>query len=64
MWRDDEYDEPFSRHYSPEVLVDRLGDELGLFSEARVVHMTNLESLRERWPGSRLYAYFLLECRK
>jgi SAM-dependent methyltransferase len=64
VWRDDEYDEPFSRHYSPEVLVDRLGDELGLFSEARVVHMTNLESLRERWPGSRLYAYFLLECRK
>ena len=64
VWRDDEYDEPFDRHYSPEALVDRLGDTLGLFSEARVVHMTNLESLRERWPGSRLYAYFLLECRK
>jgi len=64
VWRDDEYDEPFSRHYSPEALVDRLGDELGVFSEVRVVHMTNLESLRERWPGSRLYAYLLLECRK
>jgi SAM-dependent methyltransferase len=64
VWRDDEYDEPFARHYSPEALVDRLGDALGLFSETRVVHMTNLESLRERWPGSRLYAYFMLECRK
>jgi len=64
VWRDDEYDAPFSRHYSPEALVDRLGDALGLFSEVRVVHITNLESLRERWPESRLYAYFVLECRK
>jgi Methyltransferase domain len=64
VWRDDEYDEPFSRHYSPEALVGRLGATLGLFSQASVVHTTNLESLRERWPGSRLYAYFMLECRK
>jgi len=64
VWRDDEYDAPFARHYSPEALADRLGATLALFSEAKVVHVTNLESLRERWPGSRLYAYFLLECRK
>lgn len=64
VWRDDEYDEPFSRHYSPEALVGRLGATLGLFSKAYVVHTTNLEFVRERWPGSRLYAYFMLECSK
>lgn len=64
VWRDDEYDEPFSRHYSPEAFAGRLGDTLLLFSQVRVVHITNLESLRQRWPGSRVYAYFLLECRK
>jgi len=64
VWRDDEYDEVFSRHYSPEALVERLGGTLDLFSEARVVHVTNLDSLRERWSGSRLYSYFMLECRK
>lgn len=64
VWRDDEYDAPFSRHYSPEALADRLGDTLALFSQVRVVHMTNLESVRERWPGSRLYADFMLESRK
>jgi len=64
VWRDDGCDARFSRHYSPEALVGRLGDTFGLFSEARVVHMTNLHSLRERWPGSRVYASFVLECRK
>lgn len=64
VWRDDGVESRFSRHYSPETLVDRLSEPLGLFSQVRVMHVTNLASLRERWPGSRLYAYFVLECRK
>jgi SAM-dependent methyltransferase len=64
VWRDDEYDEPFSRHYSPEALLERLGEALGLFSDVTVVHVTNLDALRDHWPESRLYAYFMLECTK
>ncbi|MYL84665.1 glycosyltransferase [Desulfovibrio aerotolerans] len=63
LWREDDYKEPFSRHYSPEALAERvLAHCDGL--DVRLVYLENLDELRERFPGQRIYAEFLLKARK
>lgn len=59
VWREDEYDEAFSRHYSPEALADRIFSNLeGLF--ATVMYINNLDQFRIRFPGQRIYCDFNL----
>jgi SAM-dependent methyltransferase len=64
VWRDDKYDAvPFSRHYSPESLEERVIDNMGDLTY-EIIHFTNLLDLEKHFPGQRLYAYFLLKAEK
>ncbi len=64
LWRDDKYEkEPFSRHYSPDSLKGRVIDHMnGLTCE--IVHFSNLDEVRDRFPGQRIYCHFLLKAVK
>ena len=59
VWREDDYDEDFSRHYSPEALASRISSDLEGMS-AKVLYIDNLDRLRERFPGQRIYCDFTL----
>ena len=59
VWREDEYDEEFSRHYSPEALSDRIFSNLEGLS-AEVFYISNLDQFRSRFPGQRIYCDFNL----
>ena len=64
VWRDDKYEAvPFSRHYSPESLEERVIDNMGDL-KYEIIHFTNLVDLEKHFPGQRLYAYFLLKAEK
>ena len=63
VWREDEYDEAFSRHYSPEALVSRIFSNLNGLS-AKVIYIDNLEDFRCRFPGQRIYCDFNLYLEK
>jgi hypothetical protein len=64
IWRDDGHDsEPFSRHYSPDSLKQRILDNMGNL-ECEIVYFTNLEELRNEFPGQRIYCDFLLRAVK
>jgi ubiquinone/menaquinone biosynthesis C-methylase UbiE len=57
IWREDIYKSPFSRHYSPEGFVRRIGSLIRrLRGEVRFV--ANMEQLRQAYPGQRIYCYF------
>ncbi len=59
VWREDEYDEAFSRHYSPEALAGRIFANLdGL--NANVIYINNLDQIRQRFPGQHIYCDFSL----
>ena len=59
VWREDDYNEPFSRHYSPEAMADRLLPHLGGLT-AKVIYIKNLDQFRRRFPGQRIYCDFNL----
>jgi len=59
VWREDEYDEAFSRHYSPEALANRIFSNLNGLS-AKVIYISNLDQFRHRFPGQRIYCDFNL----
>jgi glycosyltransferase involved in cell wall biosynthesis len=57
VWREDDYDEDFSRHYSPEAFAARILPNLdGLTAE--VLYIKNLDEFRARFPGQRIYCDF------
>ncbi|HML73031.1 MAG TPA: glycosyltransferase [Anaerohalosphaeraceae bacterium] len=59
VWREDEYNEAFSRHYSPQAVFERLYSNLnGL--DAAIIYISNLEDLRTQFPGQRIYCDFNL----
>lgn len=60
VWRDDPWRVPFARHYSPESFVRRVWSKMAPMQERRVVHQTNLGTLREAHPGQRVYCHFML----
>ena len=59
IWREDDYNEPFSRHYSPEALANRLLPHLGGLT-AKVIYIKNLDQFRCKFPGQRIYCDFIL----
>ena len=59
VWREDEYDEAFSRHYSPEALANRIFAHLDGLS-AKIIYINNLDQFRHRFPGQRIYCDFNL----
>lgn len=58
IWRDDIYKAPFSRHYSPEGFARRI---VSLMRRIRgeIRFVSNLEQLRQAYPGQRIYCHFV-----
>jgi hypothetical protein len=59
VWRDDEYREPFSRHYSPEAFAARVLSSLPDGMRGRVLYFRNLAGIAGRFPGERIYCHFM-----
>lgn len=59
VWREDEYEEAFSRHYSPEVLAERIFSNLDGLS-GKVFYINNLEQFRQNFSGQKIYCDFNL----
>lgn len=58
LWRDDQYKEPFSRHYSPESLAERIASKMkGM--DLKILRFTNLEELSKIYLGQRIYCHFM-----
>lgn len=59
IWRDDQYqNEPFSRHYSPEIFKQRILDKISNL-HYKIVYFTNIEELEKYYPKQRIYCNFL-----
>lgn len=64
VWRDDDYVERFARHYSPDSFATRIYANLPSDTRARVLYVSNLVDLMTRYPGQRLYCFFVFHCEK
>ena len=64
IWRDDQWDnEPFSRHYSPEMLKKRIYDNINKL-KVEIIHFTNLDEIIKEYPGQRIYCNFMFKAIK
>lgn len=64
VWRDDSYKAPFSRHYSPEVLVERIFNRIPENMIGKVYFIKNLPKLMSEFKGQLIYCYFMFYCKK
>ncbi len=60
LWRDDQYKEPFSRHYSPESFVERIACQMPEM-EKKILCFKNLDTLSEHFKGQRIYCHFMFK---
>jgi len=58
VWRDDIYKEPFSRHYSPEVFVERIYSTMNKL-RGKVYFVNNISKIQQIFPNQRIYCYFI-----
>lgn len=63
VWREGEAKESFSRHYSPEAFAERIYSQIDGM-KGKIVHFTNLDQLRARYPGQSIYCHFMFYCEK
>lgn len=63
VWREDSHKGPFSRHYSPEAFAKRIYSQIEGMT-GKIVHFTNLDELRARYSGQRIYCHFMFYCEK
>ncbi|MDD2336795.1 MAG: glycosyltransferase [Geobacteraceae bacterium] len=63
VWRTDLYQAAFSRHYSAPAFVQRVGSAMRGFNY-RIIRYTNLDELRLKYPGQRIYCDFQLAAHK
>ena len=59
VWRDDEYRVLFSRHYSPEVFSSRVYSRIPDGMEVKILYFKNLDEVMKRYPGQRVYCFFM-----
>ncbi len=63
IWRDDGYQEPFSRHYSPESFKSRIIDKINSL-DYKIIYFTNLDELELHYKGQRIYCHFMFYAEK
>lgn len=64
VWREDDCtNASFSRHYSPESFADRIYSQRGVL-QGKVIYFNNLEELRRRYEGQRIYCDFMFVAHK
>lgn len=64
IWRDDQWKEPFSRSYSPEVFAERIYSQIPKDMKGKVLFFRNLPELMLKYPGQRIYCFFMFYCEK
>lgn len=64
VWREDKYKEPFSRNYSPEAFYERVYSQMPLSLNGKILILSNLSELQNKYPGQRIYTYFMFYCEK
>jgi len=64
VWRDDEYKVPFSRHYSPESFAERIYSRVPAKMEGKMLYFKNLDEVMRRYPGQKIYCFFMFHCNK
>ena len=64
VWRDDKYKAPFSRHYSPESFTNRIYSRIPDDMSGKVLYFKNLDEVMLRYPGQRIYCFFMFLCEK
>lgn len=64
VWRDDAYQVPFSRHYSPESFYKRVIKNMPKNISYTLYFYENLPELMEYFKKQRIYCYFLLYGKK
>ena len=64
VWRDDEYREPFSRHYSPESFAERIVSMIPCGMVGKVLFFKNLGDMMRHYTGQRIYCFFMFQCEK
>ena len=64
VWRDDEHRVHFSRQYSPEAFHERVFANLPSDMKGKVLYFRNLPDLMRRFPGHRIYGYFMFVAEK
>jgi len=64
VWRDDEYKESFSRHYSPESFAARIYSTIPDDMEGKILYFNNLTDIMKHYTGQRVYCFFMFLCEK
>lgn len=64
VWREDQWKEPFSRHYSAEAFVDRVWSRLPTALSGTVLFFPDIPQLLCHYPGQLIYCLFALRCQK
>ncbi len=60
VWRNDSYQVPFSRHYSPASFYERIIKNMPKNISYKLFFYENLPELMRYFKGQRIYCYFLL----
>lgn len=63
IWRDDQWREPFSRHYSPESFSARILSNM-ISLKHTIVFFTNIDELVRHYDGQRIYCHFMFKGEK
>ena len=58
LWRDDKYHEPFSRHYAPESLVEKIVPQI-LRIKQKILFFTNVRELSELYWDQHIFCHFM-----
>ena len=64
VWRDDEYNDPFSRYYSPEIFKSRIYSAIPDNMDGKVLYFKNLPNVMKHFEGQRIYCFFMFFCEK
>ena len=64
VWREDRWDLPFDRRYSPTVFKERIFSEIPEEMFGRVLFFNNLEEVMSVFPGQVVYCFFMFICEK
>jgi hypothetical protein len=64
VWRDDKFNVPFSRHYSPESFNSRVYLSIPPSMTGKVFYFRNLPDIMKHFEGQRIYCFFMFFCEK
>lgn len=64
VWREDSFQIPFSRHYSPEAFYKRVFSAIPANMSGKILYFKNLPDIMKQFDGQKLYCFFMFCCQK